>query len=199
MEYLLNGIKSINIKNKRKMKKLILVKTGKEVKVGDAITIRKVYGHPIMDECYSVRGVIINETTIPELINLGIIKVVSTKSEDTLAHNLDYYIGKIANRLGWKSEKVYNYLNGIDSLLPAAAFSIVLREIAIDLDKKYEDHIENSPEIYVINMFDGRITKANKATIKNYRNFAAFRTIEDAKIACRITRDILKDMFKSGK
>lgn len=199
MEYLLNGIKSINIKNKRKMKKLILVKTGKEVKVGDAITICKVYGHPTMDECYSVRGVTINETTIPELINLGIIKVVDTKPEGTPAHNLDYYIGKIAIRLGWKSEKVYNYLNGIDSLLPAAAFSIVLREIAIDLDKKYEDHIENSPEIYVINMFDGRITKANKATIKNYRNFAAFRTIEDAKIACRITRDILKDMFKSGK
>ena len=179
------------------MKKLILVKTGKEVKVGDAITICKVYGHPIMDKCYSVRRGTINETTIPELINLGIIKVVDTKTEDT--HNLDYYIGKIANRLGWKSEKVYNYLNGIDSLLPAAAFSIVLREIAIDLDKKYEDHIENSPEIYVINMFDGRITKANKATIKNYRNFAAFRTIEDAKMACNITRYFLKDMFKSGK
>lgn len=197
MEYLLNGIKSINIKNKRKMKKLILVKTGKEVKVGDAITICKVYGHPTMDECYSVRRVTINETTIPELINLGIIKVVDTKAEDTSAHNLDYYISKIANRLGWKSEKVYNYLNGIDSLLPAAAFSIVLREIAIDLDKKYEDHIENSPEIYVINMFDGRITKANKATIKNYRNFAAFRSVSDAKIACSIVRDILKEMFKN--
>lgn len=197
MEYLLNGIKSINIKNKRKMKKLILVKTGKEVKVGDAIIICRVYGHPTMDKCYSVRRVTINETTIPELINLGIIKVVDAKAEDTSAHNLDYYIGKIADRLGWKSEKVYNYLNGIDSLLPAAAFSIVLREIAIDLDKKYEDHIENSPEIYVINMFDGRITKANKATIKNYRNFAAFRSVSDAKIACSIVRDILKEMFKN--
>lgn len=197
MEYLLNDIKSINIKNKRKMKKLILVKTGKEVKVGEAITICKVYRSPTMDECYSVRRVTINETTIPELINLGIIKVVDTKAEDTPAHNLDYYIGKIANRLGWKSEKVYNYLNGIDSLLPAAAFSIILREIAIDLDKKYEDHIENSPEIYVINMFDGRITKANKATIKNYRNFAAFRSVSDAKIACSIVRDILKEMFKN--
>lgn len=197
MEYLLNGIKSINIKNKRKMKKLILVKTGKEVKVGDAIIICRAYGHPTMDKCYSVRRVTINETTIPELINLGIIKVVDTKAEDTPAHNLDYYIGKIADRLGWKSEKVYNYLNGIDSLFPAAAFSIVLREIAIDLDKKYEDHIENSPEIYVINMFDGRITKVNKATIKNYRNFAAFRSVSDAKIACSIVRDILKEMFKN--
>ena len=46
-------------------------------------------------------------------------------------------------------------------------------------------------------MLDGRITKANKAYIKNYRNFAAFRTIEDAKIACRIVKPILTEMFKS--
>ena len=84
----------------------------------------------------------------------------------------------------------------MDSILPAAAFSMVLREIAVELDKKYEDHIENSPEIYVISMLDGRITKANKAHIKNYRNFSAFRTIEDARIACRIVKPILKEMFK---
>ena len=93
--------------------------------------------------------------------------------------------------------KVYNYLNSVDSILPAASLSMVLREIAIELDKKYEDHIENSPEIYVISLLDGRITKANKAHIRNYRNFAAFRTIEDAKIACKIVKPILKEMFKS--
>lgn len=48
-------------------------------------------------------------------------------------------------------------------------------------------------------MLDGRITKANKAHIKNYRNFAAFRSVSDAKIACSIVRDVLKEMFKSGK
>ena len=112
---------------------------------------------------------------------------------------LDYYIQKIAEKLGWKMEKVYNYLNSVDSILPAAAFSMVLREVAIELDKKYEDHIEKSPEIYVISMLDGRITKVNIVHNKNYRNFAAIRTISDAKIACKITKDILKEMFKSGK
>ena len=74
-----------------------------------------------------------------------------------------------------------------------------MREIAIELDLKYKDHIQDSPKIYVVSLLDGRITEANKAHIKNYKNFAAFRSIEDAKIACRITRDILKEMFKSGK
>ena len=113
--------------------------------------------------------------------------------------DLEYYVQKIADKMGWHIDKTYNYLNNVDAILPAAAFSMVLREVAIELDKKYEDHIENSPEIYVISMTDGRITKANKAHIKNYRNFAAFRSIEDAKIACRIVRDILKEIFKSGK
>ena len=92
-----------------------------------------------------------------------------------------------------------NMENNVDAILPSAAFSMVLREIAIELDKKYKDHINNSPEIYVISLLNGKITKATKAHIKNYRNFAAFRSIEDAKIACRITKDILKEMFKSGE
>ena len=111
---------------------------------------------------------------------------------------LEYYIQKIAERLGWKIEKVCNYLNSVDAILPVAAFSMILREVAIELDKKYKDHIEKSPEIYVISMYDGRITKVNKAHIKNYRNFAAFRSVNDAKIACSIVRDILKGMFKNN-
>ena len=111
--------------------------------------------------------------------------------------NLDFFVERIAVKKGWKPDKVWGYLNSIAYLNPMSAFNIVLREIAIWLDMKYEDHIENSPEIYVISLLDGRITKANKAHIKNYRNFAAFRTIEDAKIACKIVKPVLKEMFKN--
>ena len=153
-----------------------------------------------------LQEVIVNEKTLPELIKAGVLtKVDCTHGTDyhcghctnnEIPMDINFYIEKIAARLGWKSEKVYNYLNNVDSILPAAAFSMILREIAVELDKKYEDHIENSPEIYVISMLDGRITKANKAHIKNYRNFAAFRTIDDARIACRIVKPVLKEMFK---
>ena len=187
------------------MEKFIL-KNGKEVKMGD-----KPIKHGVADTPFGkgfiMQEIIVNEKTLPELIKAGVLTQVNcahgadcpcrhcTKGEVPM--DMNFYIEKIAARLGWKPEKVYNYLNSVDSILPAAAFSMVLREIAIELDKKYEDHIENSPEIYVISMLDSRITKANKAHIKNYRNFAAFRTIEDAKIACRIVKPILKEMFKS--
>lgn len=187
------------------MEKFIL-KNGKEVKMGDRLIKHGVADTPFGKE-FIMQEIIVNEKTLPELIKAGVLTQVDcahgadcpcrhcTKGEVPM--DMNFYIEKIAARLGWKPEKVYNYLNSVDSILPAAAFSMVLREIAIELDKKYEDHIENSPEIYVISMLDGRITKANKAHIKNYRNFTAFRTIEDAKIACRIVKPILKEMFKS--
>ena len=187
------------------MKKFIL-KNGKEVKMGDKLLKHGVVDTPF-GKGFIMQEVIVDEKTLPGLIKTGVLTQVDcahgadcpcrhcTKGE--IPMDMNFYIEKIATRLGWKPEKVYNYLNNVDSILPAAAFSMVLREIAVELDKKYEDHIENSPEIYVISMLDGRITKANKAYIKNYRNFAAFRTIEDAKIACRIVKPILKEMFKS--
>lgn len=184
------------------MEKIYLT-NGKEVQIGDTLTKVSKVVDPFFGKGTVVQHIVVTKDILPKLLEAGIVTTTkpakSAVVESEVPMELEYYIQKIAERLGWKIEKVYNYLNSVDTILPAAAFSMVLREVAIELDKKYEDHIEKSPEIYVISMLDGRITKANKARIKNYRNFAAFRTIEDAKIACRITRDILKEMFKSGK
>ena len=187
------------------MEKFIL-KNGEEVKMGSTLIKKSAINTPL-GKGIIIKEIIVNEKTLPELLKEGILTPIGcahstdctckhcTKSEVPM--NIDFYIERIATRLDWKPEKVYNYLNNVDSILPAAALSIILREIATELDKKYKDHIENSPEIYVISTLDGRITKANKAHIRNYRNFAAFRTIEDAKIACKIVKPILKEMFKS--
>lgn len=190
------------------MKKFYL-KNGKEVQIGDTITRITKTRHPLFSEGTVVESVVVTKAALPKLIEKGIITTSLGSDFDMdkrlkpveapAPMNLHYYIEKLAKKLDWKVEKVYNYLNTIDSVYPAAAFSMVLREVAIELDKKYEDHIEKSPEIYVISMLDGRITKANKAHIKNYRNFAAFRSVEDAKFACSVTREILKELFKSGK
>lgn len=173
------------------------LKNGKEVKIGDhLINITKTI-HPTYGECVTEKSILVTKDTIPHLVKAGII--TPDKSESLKEVDLSFFLEKIAGRLGWKTEKVCNYLTTLDELHPAAAFAVVLREIAIHLDLKYPDHISNSPEIYVISLLDGRISKANKAHIRSYKNFAAFRSIEDAKTACYITRDILKEMFKNGK
>lgn len=176
------------------MKKFVL-SNGEEIKMGEKLiisaTIPTPFGVGIVPQEISI-----NEKTIPELVKAGIVKSVEEES-NSVPLDIDFYMEKIANKMNWKIEKTINYINTVYSILPSAALSIVLREIAIEIDKKYEDHIENSPEIYTISSFDGRITKANKAHIKNYRNFAAFRSIDDARIACKIVKPLLKEMFKS--
>lgn len=198
----------LNNKNKKTMKKFYL-KNGEEVQIGDTITRVTNTKHPLLGKCTTTENILVTKTVIPELIKNGILSTSEGSDYDaTKALNsagklndpdINCCINRLAERLGWKVEKVCNYLNTITSVYPTAAFSIILREIAIELDKKYEDHIKNSPEIYVISLLNGKITKANKAHIKNYRNFAAFRTVDDAKIACRILKELLKDLFKSGK
>ena len=185
------------------MKKYVLTHNGKEVKIGDTLINQGTTSTPF-GKVAVIQEINVTEKIIPELLEAGVIVPAQgggcscshCKSEEM---TVGYYVDKIADRMGWNPKKVVNHLNAINAIHPSAAFSVVLREIAIELDKKYDDHIQESPRIFVVSMLDGRITEANKAHIKNYRNFAAFRNIEDAKIACRITRDILKELFKSGK
>lgn len=119
--------------------------------------------------------------------------------EDSKELSLETAISNIANKKGWKFEKANRWLWEIAELSPMAAFNIVARELAIELDKKYEGHIEDSEKIYVISSLDGRIHEVPKNKIKNYRNFAAFRTLEDAKTVCHILKIPLKKMFKGEK
>lgn len=109
--------------------------------------------------------------------------------------DIDDIVSIIAEKKNWDKEYTDKWLGSIADLYPMAAFSIVLREIAVILDQKYDDHISNCDWLYTISTLTGRITKVYKHEIKSYKNFAAFRTIEDAKIACRILRKPLKEMF----
>lgn len=195
------------------MKKYYL--NGTEVNLGDIICRKKSINTPF-GEGNITETFKLTPNVLEVMIGDRIIKVKDIKEETKECNKekikkeentkttdekkpLSFYVNKIASRLGWKYDKVVNYINSIYEIMPAAAFSILLREIAIELDKKYLSHISDSPEIYGISLTDGKIMQLNKAHIKNYRNFAAFRTIEDAKTACSIMKHIIKDMFKDGK
>jgi hypothetical protein len=78
---------------------------------------------------------------------------------------------------------------------PSAAVQMVLKEIALMLDEKYPGYIGKSEEMYVISMGDGNIYPINKDNIKNFRNIAVFRTVEDAEFAKNILGDKLTHLF----
>lgn len=123
---------------------------------------------------------------------------VNIQKEELVPMCVGFYIARLAEKFNWKPEKMARYLRNLKDINPAAAFSVLLKEIAIVLDKQYADHISNCRRFYTISTINGKIymhfnTLDNKGV--NFKNFAAFRTEKDAKIACKILAEDLHEMF----
>lgn len=173
------------------MKKFIVANSGKEINFGDKIIIVATVDTPL--GVARVQGVaIVTKELMIKLIKDGKVKVVGDIDIDKIWNNA---IKNLAKKTNWKEEKLSNILATLHLANPWAATQMVLREIAIELDKKYDNHINESEKIYAISPQDGRIHEINKKTVKNYKAFPAFRSIEDAKIACSLIREHLKSIF----
>ena len=172
------------------MNKLKLKKTGKEVKMGEQlIKVVNLCGIPI-----PIAQIEINKTTLPDLIKHGII--VAEGSDSDIDITIEGAIQHLANRIGWNKENLERYFNNLYKISPAAAFEIVLKEVAILLDEKYPDRINNSNEIWVINKVNGEIQKLkDMSKIKSFQHFAAFRSLEDALVAKKIMAPALQDLY----
>lgn len=178
-----------------KEKKFVFVDNGQPCNLGDNIYSINHEGMIIIVE--------ITEENRNELIKHGVVKEVpqeleksKNESKKTFVNlDLNTVVEKICKATGWKPLKAANILDKITDINSAVILSLSLKIIAVEMDKKYKDHISKSPEIFVFSLFDGKIHKADKSKIKNYRNFAAFRTLEDAQFACNIFRDQINEMF----
>ena len=174
------------------MKKFVFTQSGKEVKMGDklAIGVDSTYGF------IPFYTVIVCEESIPSLIEDGIIKEVEDKGTHV---DPNFYIEHLAERIHWNVGNLKKYLGNLYTIYPAAVFSILLKEIALVLDEKYNNYIENSKEIYGISSLNGEVTKVKDLNkIKNFKNFAAFRTLDDALAAKHILKGLSDVLFKSN-
>ena len=178
------------------MKKYVFVETGEAVELGQKLVkvANTLLGSVVVGE------VEITEKTLPVFIKEGVISVQEEETNCTHV-GIDYYFEHLAGRINWNPENLAKYLYNLASINEAAVFSILLREIAIVLDEKYDNHIENSKEIYSISSLNGEITKVKDLNkIKNFKNFAAFRSLEDAITAKKILEEPMKQLFKrNGK
>ena len=176
------------------MKKFILADSGKEIKFGDRILIVEDVNTPL-SVARIQRVAVVTKELMGKLIKDGKVNVVEENGINKIWNDA---IKSLAKKTNWKEEKLLNILATLHLANPWAATQMVLREIAIELDKKYDDHINKSEKIYVISPQDGRIHEINKKTIKNYQAFPAFRSIEVAKIACSLIREHLKSIFSNA-
>jgi hypothetical protein len=70
----------------------------------------------------------------------------------------------------------------LDAVTPGATYNLILRTIALEMDKRHSNHISEQEYIYIISLLDGKVHKQATYNIskKSYKYFAAFRTQEDA-------------------
>ena len=175
------------------MEKFINVKSGKEVKVGDLIRVVANVNIPVFGEIKAVKEITLTKDMLTKLILRGEVKIVKETSDPMKIWANAWK--NLCNKANVTSEKMSSILDVLEDANHWVVVQLLLKEIAIELDKKYNNHINNSEKIYAISPQDGRIHEIDKSHIKNYKAFPAFRNIEDAKIACHLVKNHLKSIF----
>lgn len=146
----------------------------------------------------------VDEKTLENLVKIGAIRKVSRMSgrkllaKENIPMNLEFYVSKLEKQLGQESGFLTMLQKATWRIAPASVSDLLLMFIAKYLDEQYPDHIRESKELFGVDV-DGRIVRLNPKEIKTFRTFAAFRSLDDARIACRILKPLKKKIFKGGK
>ena len=136
------------------------------------------------------------------LINLGVVITSSENPKYANPHGIDtsvkYYVAKLARKMNLKFEVCEAMLGNIVSYSPITIISLLAKQISLELDKHYDGHIRNAEHIFALSTVDGTITEIPaKARVEtNYRNFAAFRSLEDANLAYSILGNLYNEAFR---
>lgn len=117
-----------------------------------------------------------------------------------------YYVNEVAKTFqnktqedsDWSYKNTMGMLEVLYDVSPETVYNILVKQIAIDMDRKYEDHILASPSLYTISLISGGILGVNPHAVKSTNNIALFRSIEEAEEAKKILEDFLYVIF-NGK
>jgi hypothetical protein len=128
-----------------------------------------------------------------DLVEMGILSHVKDDSPKK-----DLFLNPVksmAVRLDWSEEKVMRYLKQLYKISPSSVKHLILKEMAINLDKFYGNHISKSPAIYGIStIMDDVIVPVPKDRIQSFKNFAAFRDYADAITALAYYESIIEEV-----
>ena len=139
----------------------------------------------------------LDAATAERLVRLGILKEYGVpKAENITIKDMFKLIGE------WivgTPDAVGTIVELLNTLPDYIKFEMMLRAAAVLIDRKYPDHINNAKvdKYFTINMTDGKVCEVPKKSIKNFRNFAAFRTLDDIKIATKLLRPLMKHIWPS--
>lgn len=107
-------------------------------------------------------------------------------------------LNSIINKIGDRNSSI-TYLNILYKINQSALYSVLLKIIAIELDKKYEQHITKSNDLYIVSIAGEVVLKLENSDLSliDYRKIALFRGSKDAEFAKSICNDLVKEFSKN--
>lgn len=150
-----------------------------------------------MDKKYFIKGTNIqvvkggdlklafDKITAEDLELLTSLNVLEVKEES--------YVQKAIEKMGLKTGLVYedmeSVLYTIGTINPWNLFQLLLKQVAILMDKKYPDHISKSDHLFYISNMDNQvhelIVPRGQRNSINYSTISLFRSKEEAETALR--------------
>lgn len=177
-----------------------ITKEGKRVSLGDSLSITATLKKEGVKTTFIFRSSNLTSSQARMLVREGILKeekLLDKVEKELEVPTLDEVVALIST---WLMGTPYakNIAEEFLTVMPDyAKFSVILRAFAVLIDRKYPDHINNADvdKYFTIDMTNGRVCEVPKGKIKNFRNFAAFRSIDDIKIATKILRPFIKELW----
>lgn len=171
------------------MKQYFDSKTGKEV------FLNKPYEISIKENGYvtSFKTSQLTEPMAEMLVSNGIL---TDKCPFKIHADFDYYVAKLAKKLNITLEDCGKMLNCLVQYAPATVFSLLAKQIALELDAKYEGHIGKSKELFAIELPTGYIFPIKINENYHLKNIALFRSVDDALFAINVLKPVYMRMFE---
>lgn len=170
------------------MVKFFLKETGKEVKVGDILTI-----------CLnSPFGELSAEITVTADMLEKLVEHNLALAKSSLDITFPNIVAHLAKRIGWKEDNVEKYLDNLYEMSLRAVFNVILMEVALILDEKYEGHISKSENFYILaHNKDGNMVAAKFPTFIS--SIATFRNRDDAETALAVMKELVPEVYYNGE
>lgn len=171
------------------MKQYFNVKTGKEV------LLNKPFSLSVKDdECTTTFEVTSLSESLADMLVRG--GILSTEKPILIPTDIAFYVCKLAKKLKITPEACRSMLASLEDYSPATVFSLLSKQIALELDSHYEGHISKSESLYGVELTRGCIVKLGIGEGQTLRNLAVYRTREDAVLAINILKPFYDRMFE---
>ena len=170
-----------------------ITKEGKKVSLGEPLSITDTLKKEGVKTTYIFRSDKLTSSQARMLVMKGMLK----EEKEPKVPTIDEAVALVSTWLMGTPHAKDTAREFLTAMPNYAGFSVILRAFAVLIDRKYPDHINNADvdKYFTIDMTNGRVCEVPKGKIKNFRNFAAFRSIDDIKIATKVLRPFIKELW----